>query len=191
MEAYVSRKANVFSDSHALVAMRAIPSALRGACADLSNVHAREALMSSATHAGIAFSNASVTLIHGMSRPIGAHFHVPHGLSNAMLLPLVTEFSIGGATERYAECARAMGFARADAYDDDACRELVAGLRSLCSELQVPSPAAYGITRDAWSAVLDTMAEQALASGSPNNNPIVPSASEIRELYERVYEGEA
>ena len=93
MEAYVSRKANVFSDSHALVAMRAIPSALRGACADLSNVHAREALMSSATHAGIAFSNASVTLIHGMSRPIGAHFHVPHGLRPRPSATAVTDLS--------------------------------------------------------------------------------------------------
>ncbi len=49
--------------------------------------------MLGATYAGIAFSNSSVALVHGMSRPIGAHFHVPHGLSNAMLLPLVTAFS--------------------------------------------------------------------------------------------------
>ena len=53
--------------------------------------------MLGATQAGLAFSNSSVALVHGMSRPIGAHFHVPHGLSNAMLLPAVTRFSVPGA----------------------------------------------------------------------------------------------
>ncbi len=64
--------------------------------------------MLGATYAGIAFSNSSVALVHGMSRPIGAHFHVPHGMSNAMLLPLVTAFSSRHALDRYARCAVAM-----------------------------------------------------------------------------------
>ena len=55
--------------------------------------------MLAANQAGIAFSNASVALVHGMSRPIGAHFHVPHGLSNAMLLPAVTAFSLPKAAD--------------------------------------------------------------------------------------------
>ena len=67
--------------------------------------------MLGATTAGMAFSNASVALVHGMSRPIGAFFHVPHGLSNAMLLPEITAFSAPAALERYADCARAMGVA--------------------------------------------------------------------------------
>src|SRR5438094_10529525 len=66
-------------------------------------------MMLGATTAGMAFSNASVALVHGMSRPIGAFFHVPHGLSNAMLLPEITAFSAPAALERYADCARAMG----------------------------------------------------------------------------------
>src|SRR6202012_3979679 len=82
------------------------------------NRTAREAMMLAATQAGIAFSNASVALVHGMSRPLGAHFHVPHGLSNAMLLPAVTAFSAEGAPTRYAACARAMGIARE--HDPDA-----------------------------------------------------------------------
>ena len=58
-------------------------------------------MMLAATQAGVAFSNSSVALVHGMSRPIGARFHVPHGMSNAMLLPAVTEFSVPAAVERY------------------------------------------------------------------------------------------
>src|SRR5579885_2351184 len=74
-----------------------------------SLTHAIEAMMLGATTAGMAFSNASVCLVHGMSRPIGAFFHVPHGLSNAMLLPEITAFSAPAALDRYADCARAMG----------------------------------------------------------------------------------
>jgi alcohol dehydrogenase class IV len=68
-------------------------------------------MMVGSMQAGIAFSNASVALVHGMSRPIGAHFHVAHGLSNAMLLPAVTAWSAPAAITRYADCARAMGLA--------------------------------------------------------------------------------
>ena len=198
MEAYVSKKRNAFSDAHALAAMKVIPANLRAVCADLTNgpaaqanEAAREALMLAATHAGIAFSNASVTLIHGMSRPIGAHFHVPHGLSNAMLLPIVTEFSLPGAPARYAECARAMGFA--SEADDEAAAgpKLLDGLRALCAELRVPSPREHGIGAARYEELLEAMAQQALASGSPANNPLVPTCGQIVELYRRVYEGEA
>ena len=75
----------------AIAAMKLIAPNLREAYHNGEN-QAREAMMLGATLAGIAFSNASVALVHGMSRPIGAFFHVPHGLSNAMLLPAVTEF---------------------------------------------------------------------------------------------------
>ncbi|MFD0938447.1 iron-containing alcohol dehydrogenase, partial [Methylobacterium trifolii] len=112
IEAYVSKKANPFSDGLALEAMRAIAPNLRRVWTDPGDRGAREAMMLGATQAGIAFSNSSVALVHGMSRPIGAHFHVAHGLSNAMLLPAITAFSAPAATGRYAACARAMGVAR-------------------------------------------------------------------------------
>eukprot|EP00277_Geminigera_cryophila_P043772 CAMPEP_0173089368 /NCGR_PEP_ID=MMETSP1102-20130122/25852_1 /TAXON_ID=49646 /ORGANISM="Geminigera sp., Strain Caron Lab Isolate" /LENGTH=369 /DNA_ID=CAMNT_0013973177 /DNA_START=67 /DNA_END=1175 /DNA_ORIENTATION=- len=117
LEAYVSRKSNPFTDALALTAMSTISQCLRTACFQPSDRSAREQLMLASTQAGIAFSNASVTLIHGMSRPIGAHFHVPHGLSNAMLLPSITAFSLPGAPQRYAQASRAMGFADASTSD--------------------------------------------------------------------------
>ena len=102
LEAYVSRRANPFSDALALAAMELIGANIRTAFAEPGNAAAREAMMLGATQAGLAFSNSSVALVHGMSRPIGAHFHVPHGLSNAMLLPAITRFSISGNPARYA-----------------------------------------------------------------------------------------
>ncbi|WP_207484020.1 iron-containing alcohol dehydrogenase [Arenibaculum pallidiluteum] len=189
IEAYVSRRANPYSDSLALAAMRRVADHLRTACLEPGNRRAREEMMLAATQAGLAFSNASVALVHGMSRPIGAHFHVPHGLSNAMLLPAVTEFSLAAAPARYADCARAMGAAPAGADDAAAGRALLDALAALNRDLKVPTPAAWGIDPGRWQALIPTMAEQALASGSPGNNPRVPTAAEIAELYRTVYGG--
>ncbi|WP_312921502.1 iron-containing alcohol dehydrogenase [Stutzerimonas nitrititolerans] len=190
IEAYVSRKASLYSDAQALEAMRLLAPNLRAAFHEPRNLAAREAMMLGATLAGIAFSNASVALVHGMSRPIGAFFHVPHGLSNAMLLPAVTAFSIPAAPERYADCARAMGVASEGDSVEAANDKLLSELRALNKELQVPSPAQFGIARERFFELRETMARQALASGSPGNNPRVPSEAEIIDLYETVWNQE-
>jgi alcohol dehydrogenase class IV len=187
MEAYVSKKASLYSDSQAIAAMKLIAPNLRKAFHDGSDRRAREQMMLGATLAGVAFSNASVALVHGMSRPIGAFYHVPHGLSNAMLLPMVTEYSIPAAAERYADCARAMGVASEDDTDAVANSKLMDELYAINEELQVPTPEQFGIDRDHFFNNLPVMAEQALASGSPGNNPRVPSADEIIEIYRKLW----
>ncbi len=189
LEAFVSKRANDEADEFALRAMRLIAPNLRTVYREPSNAVARAAMMKGATLAGIAFSNSSVALVHGMSRPIGAHFHVPHGLSNAMLLPAVTEYSLNAALPRYAEAARAMGVATAAEGDQSAGAKLLQELRDLNRDLAVPTPAAYGIEPAKWDGLLTTMADQALASGSPANNPAVPSAEEIVALYRRAWNG--
>ena len=187
IESYVSKKASLYSDSQALSAMRLIGPNLRRAYHDGANKNAREAVMLGATLAGVAFSNASVALVHGMSRPIGAFFHVPHGMSNAMLLPSVTQFSIPAAPGRYADCARALGWASEQDSDEVANAKLIDELRALNDELQVPTPEQFGIKRQVFFDKMQIMAEQALASGSPNNNPRVPSAEEIVAIYRQLW----
>ena len=187
MEAYVSKKASLYSDSQAIAAMKLLAPNLRKAFQDGSDQKAREEMMLGATLAGVAFSNASVALVHGMSRPIGAFYHVPHGLSNAMLLPMVTEYSIPAAPERYADCARAMGVANEGDSDQTANSKLMAELYAINKELQVPTPEQFGIDRDHFFNNLQVMVEQALASGSPGNNPRVPSADEIIEIYRKLW----
>jgi alcohol dehydrogenase class IV len=187
IEAYVSRKASTFTDGVARTAMGLIARNIRSACRAPDDRAAREAMMLGATQAGMAFSNASVCLVHGMSRPIGAFFHVPHGLSNAMLLPEITAFSAPAALPRYADCARAMGVAGEAEGNQSAVARLLDELRSLNDDLKVPTPKAYGIDEKRYGELLPVMASQALASGSPGNNPRVPSAGEIIDLYKRVY----
>jgi alcohol dehydrogenase class IV len=144
-------------------------------------------MMLASLNAGIAFSNSSVALIHGMSRPIGAHFHVAHGLSNAMLLPAVTAWSSAMARDRYKDCAVAMGLADASTGAVEAVSALLDELKALNAEFDVPSPRTFGIDLAKWESLLPLMADQALASGSPANNPRVPSASDIVELYKKVW----
>ncbi|TLU71043.1 iron-containing alcohol dehydrogenase [Lichenicoccus roseus] len=188
IEAYVSRQNNPFADALALAAMRGIWPNIATACTTPGDRRAREAMMLGALQAGMAFSNSSVALVHGMSRPIGAHFHVAHGLSNAMLLPAVTAWSIAAAEPRYADCARAMGVVDAGAPDRDAAMALVSALEDRNRELEVPSPRRYGLDPERWTALLPLMAEQALASGSPGNNPLVPDTASIVALYREIWD---
>jgi alcohol dehydrogenase class IV len=188
IEAFVSRKANPFTDALALSAMRTIWRELPISFREPGNRKAREAMMLAATQAGIAFSNASVALVHGMSRPLGAHFHIPHGLSNAMLLPAVTAFSVEAAPDRYAECARTMGVAQAQDTDLLAVDQLIRGLYQRNAELAVPTPKQYGLAEERYLALIPTMAAQALASGSPQNNPRIPTAQEIENIYRQAWQ---
>ena len=183
IEAYVSQKRNAYSDQQALAALRLIGPNLQKAYHNGEDEPAREAMMLGSTLAGIAFCNSSVALVHGMSRPIGAFFHVPHGLSNAMLLPTITEFGISGTPERYADCARALGVASFNDNDDQANMNLITYLKNLNIELKVPTLQQFGVQKTDFDALINTMCEQAFSSGSPNNNPRIPSLEEMVQLY--------
>jgi alcohol dehydrogenase len=187
IEAYVSRKANPYSDTQALAALRLIAPNLLTVYRNGANEKAREAMMLGSMLAGCAFSNASVALVHGMSRPIGAFFHVPHGLSNAMLLPQVTAFSIESAPARYAQCARAMQVAKMNDNDTVSNQKLLSFLSELNVQLEVPSPKDYGIDKARYFEVAPIMAQQALDSGSPSNNPVTPSIEEMVAIYHQVW----
>jgi alcohol dehydrogenase class IV len=187
IEAYVSQKANPFSDQQAIAAMKLIAPNLIKVCQQPNNLEAKEAMMLGATLAGIAFSNASVGLVHGMSRPIGVHFHVPHGMSNAMLLPTITEYSLPGAPRKYAECAKHMGLVSDSEDHTSAHQALINELKHINQTLEVPTLAEFGVVKTEYESLLLNMAEQALASGSPYNNPKVPVLSDIIKLYKKVW----
>jgi alcohol dehydrogenase class IV len=176
IEAYVSRKAQPVTDLLALSAIRLISQHLRAGYEQGDKLEARSAVMLGAMQAGMAFSNASVALVHGMARPLGASFHLTHGISIAVLLPGVTEFSIAAAPERYARIAAEVGES-----------DLVAALRRLNRDVDIPTLRGLNIPEDRYQSLLDKMAADALASGSPANNPRVANAKEIIELYRKIY----
>lgn len=109
IESYISRKAHPLTEILALEAIRMLGAYLRRAWANPEDREAKNYVKLASSVAGMAFSNSSVAMVHGLSRPIGAYFHVPHGLSNAILLPLVMEFSRVASPKKFANIAEAMG----------------------------------------------------------------------------------
>ena len=188
IEAYVSRKAHGMTDPLALSCIQLVAKHLRTAYREPNNHAARAGMMLAACQGGMAFANSSVCLVHGMSRPIGALFHVPHGLSNAVLLPTVTQFSWPASVERYATVARLLGCCPFHLPDSQAAESLVAGLQQLNADLSVPRlRECCGVEESRFRTLLPKMAADALASGSPQNNPRVPTAEEIVSLYEAAW----
>ncbi|MCS6883762.1 MAG: iron-containing alcohol dehydrogenase, partial [Chloroflexaceae bacterium] len=145
IEAYVSVKRQPMTDVLCLSAIELISSNIRQAWANGNNIEAREKMMLGATQAGIAFSNSSVALVHGMSRPIGAYFHIAHGVSNAALLAVVTEFSLVGDPKRYADVARAMGEPIDGLSPMEAADRAVAAIRRLVRDIKIPSLRQLGV----------------------------------------------
>lgn len=188
VEAYLSRRAQPMTDLLALKAIQLIVSNVKKAYDLPKDYDAREAMSIGSMYAGMAFSNASVCLVHGMSRPIGALFHVPHGESNAMLLPAILEFSKSHCIERLASIGRVFSEETTEATDEIAAQIAVEQIKKLCLELNIPNLKSWGIDQAKFEASLSKMATDALRSGSPNNNPRVPSKEEIEALYRVCYD---
>lgn len=187
VESYTSRKAQPLSDLFARDAVKKIFAALPAAFDNGSDEKARETMSLAALEAGIAFNNSSVTIIHGMSRPIGALFHVPHGLSNAMLLPKCLAFALPGAVGRFADLARDIGACAAGASDAEAGQAFLRSTEELCRKLKIQTPAEFGIDRKQFFGSIDKMTEDAIASGSPANTGRQPTADDIKRIYQSLW----
>lgn len=187
IESYTSRKAQPMTDTFALSAVKRIFRNLPTAYKDGSDIKARTEMSLAALEAGIAINNASVTIVHGMSRPIGALFHVPHGISNAMLLEKCLGFALDGAYERFAELAKAIGAAAEKDSDKAAAEKLIAAIHELCAVCEVPTLEEYGINKSKFFASMDKMASDALDSGSPANTIKPVSKADILEIYRSLW----
>lgn len=183
VESYTSRRAQPLTDAMALSAVKRIFANLPAAYKDGGNIRARSEMSIAALEAGISINNASVTLVHGMSRPIGALFHVPHGISNAMLLEKCLSFALDGAYGRFAELARAIGAADSSVDDKEAAARLIIKIRELCDICEIPALSEYGIKRGEYYAAIEKMSVDAIASGSPGNTVKEVTEADIGEIY--------
>ena len=154
---------------------------------DGSDLKARGQMALAALEAGVCITNASVTIVHGMSRPIGALFHVPHGLSNAMLLPDCLEFALEGALSRFADLGRATGVAGSCQDDATAARAFLTSVRELCAICQVPTLEEYGVDRKAFFDQIPKMSADAVASGSPGNTVRPVTEADCANIYRSLW----
>lgn len=183
VESYTSRLAQPLTDTLAVSAVKRIMVSLPRAYRDGENLEARSQMALAALEAGVCITNASVTLVHGMSRPIGALFHVPHGLSNAMLLPDCLEFALEGALERFADLGRATGVAGPCQDDASAARAFLTSVRELCAICQVPTLEEYGVDRKTFFDQIPKMSADAVASGSPGNTVRTVTEADCARIY--------
>lgn len=187
VEAYTSRKAFSMTDTLAVSAVKRIMKYLPIAYKEPDNSLAREQMSIAALEAGICINNSSVTIVHGMSRPIGALLHVPHGMSNAMLLKECLSFAVSGAYEKFANLGRETGVASDSDSDETAAEKFIDSLQNICDVCEIPTLEQYGIDRDEYYSKISKMATDAVASGSPANTVKEVTVDDCIEIYKKLY----
>lgn len=187
VEAYTSRKAFSMTDTLAVSAVKRIMKYLPIAYREPDNSLAREQMSIAALEAGICINNSSVTIVHGMSRPIGALFHVPHGMSNAMLIKECLSFAVSGAYEKFANLGRETGVASDSDSDETAAEKFIDSLQNICDVCEIPTLEQYGIDRDEYYSKISKMATDAVASGSPANTVKEVTVDDCIEIYKKLY----
>ena len=187
VEAFTSRKAQTMSDTFAVSAVKRIFKYLPIAYKDGKNEEARVEMSIASLEAGIAFNNASVTLIHGMSRPIGALFHIAHGMSNAILMNVCLRFAVSGAYDRFGRLGREIGVATIADDDKTAAEKFLDALDALTTELEAPTLVDGGVDKDEFFGLIDKMAHDAMVSGSPQNTMRDMTEDDVKELYKQLW----
>lgn len=187
VEAYTSRKANPLTDTFALSSIKKIFKYLPLVYKNGEDKKAREEMAIAAYEAGVCINNSSVTIVHGMSRPIGALFHVPHGISNAMLIKECLSYVLDGSYERFGEIGRAIGAADESKSDKEASEAFLDKLSELCKVCEIPTLKEYGIDKDEFNNFVDKMAQDAMNSGSPSNTIKEVSKDDLLKIYERLW----
>lgn len=189
IEAYTSRLAQPLSDTFALSAIKRIFHHLPIVYEHPDNVESRAQMALAASEAGISFNNSSVTLVHGMSRPIGALFHIAHGLSNAMLLEECMRYVAFDAADRFASIAHFCDIS-AQMDDHQATLDFLAYLTKFLHQLHIPTLQEAGIPAEDFEKLIPKMVQDAMASGSPSNTIKEITAENLNELYHKLLKKE-
>lgn len=184
VESFTCRKANPLTDIYCLDAVKRIFKYLPRACKDGTDKEARENMSIAAFEAGVAINGSPTTIIHGMSRPIGACFHVPHGISNAMLAVECLKAVSEGCYEKFAALGLAIGAANKSDDPKTGAEKFIAALEGLTLELKVPTLREYGLDLEKFAALEEKMAGDSVASGSPANCWKVLSKEEQIGIYD-------
>ena len=192
-EAYISTAASPFSDAMAEKAMALIGKNIRRFVANRGDMEAAEAMMVGSLFAGIAFSFARLGNVHAMSHPVSAFFDVPHGVANAVLLPVVAEYNALADHGRYLTIYNDISPVPAYA-DDFEPMMLVDAIHSLCADIGIPENLTIAInqasktgevTREEIESKIEAMAVDAMKSGNIAVNPRSSRQCDIEMLYKK------
>ena len=194
IEAFVSVKANDFTDGAAEKAIKLVRSNLMRAYKNPDDMRARQKMHHASCLAGMAFNNAGLGINHSMAHTLGGHFHIPHGRANGILLPYVMSFNAGcrdkltPTANRYARIARCCWLEGASMRQS--AFNVIRTTKQLVHQLKIPtSIAEAGVSREDFMGALDEMVEAALNDSCTSTNPRQPTPEQLRELFLEAYEG--
>lgn len=184
IECYISKKANPLSDTYALQAIRLISRSLRRAYQNGKDLDARHDMLLAALFGGMSIASSSTTAVHALAYPLGGKYHMPHGLSNAILLPYVMEFNRDACTEKFRDIAEAMGLPVSGLSAADAADRLIKSLFALTRDLQMTvSLRDRGLTADDIEGMVEAASK---VTRLLNNNPKPMTREDIRTVYNRL-----
>lgn len=195
LEAYVSTKADDFTDACAEKAIKLVWEYLERAVADGSDMEAREHMHNASCLAGIAFSNASLGICHSLAHALGAHFHIPHGRANALLLTHIIGYNAGlelvedsETLLRYEKIANMLGIGGGT--PKAAVYGLIRQIKNLMQRIHIPAYVTdLSVDREAFETAIPEMAGRAMEDNCTVTNPRTPSQTELENLYKNLCKG--
>ena len=184
IEGYITKGAWELSDMFEINAIELIAKNLRQATANGKDMVARENMALAQYVAGMAFSNVGLGCVHSMAHPLGARFDIPHGVANALLLPIVMEYNMPAAQEKYCEIAKAMGVDITGMSVKDGAKAAVDAVKKLSLDLNIPQTLRdINIPKEA----LEQLSKDAFADVCTGGNPREITQADILELYKIAY----
>lgn len=185
VEAYISKFASPVTDALAIGAMKLIAVHLPKAYAAPDNIESREAMITAALMAGLAFGNAGVGAVHALAYPLGGRFHMAHGVSNSLLLPYVMRTNKIACLEKLGDIAQALGENTTGLSLDEAAEKAIEAMTRLCRYVEIPqSLREFNIPETA----LAEMAEEAMKQTRLlKNNPRTLRKKDIEDIYRAAY----
>ncbi|BBN09130.1 alcohol dehydrogenase [Marchantia polymorpha subsp. ruderalis] len=185
IEAYVSTISNPVTDASALHAMKLIKTYLRDAVTDGKNLKARDMMSYAEFLAGMAFNSASLGYVHAMAHQLGGMYNLPHGVCNAVLLPVVQEFNAKKVPILFIDIAEAFGYRDIGENADLAVKVVLEEIRSLSKDVGIPKNLAeLGVKPEDF----EELAENAMKDACGFTNPRAPTKQEVVELFRLAHE---
>ncbi|MFV0575934.1 MAG: iron-containing alcohol dehydrogenase [Vibrio sp.] len=182
VEAYVSVGAHTLTNHSALESIKVIAEYLPKAVKDGQNVEAREMMAYGQFLAGMAFNSAGLGMVHAMAHPGGAHCDLPHGVCNAILLPIVCEFNRPARVAQFAKVAKAMGVNTHGMTEEEASIAAIQAIKDLSKEVGIPAGfSEFNITEE----MVAQWVPDALADPCAGGNPIAMNAEQVMDLYRK------
>ena len=186
IECFISKKANAFSDLYALKAINLIMKYLRRAYENGEDMEARENMLLAAFYGGLSIASSSTVAVHALSYPLGGKYRIPHGISNAILLPYVMEYNADQVLDKFREVAVAMGLDIAGKDDEGIGKMVVQEIFQLTRDLNIPNDLKqYGIDEGDLEVLTNSAAE---VTRLLNNNPKEMTKEDIRDVYLKLLE---